>query len=57
MLKTVALVVVVVLSAYAATRPDSFAVRRTASIKASPEKLFPLMNDYHNWPAQFEGHS
>jgi uncharacterized protein YndB with AHSA1/START domain len=54
MLKTVALLVVVLLAvllAYAATRPDSFVVRRTTSIKASPEKLFPLINDYHNWPA------
>jgi uncharacterized protein YndB with AHSA1/START domain len=36
---------------YAATRPDVFRVERTASIKAPPEKLFAMINDYRNWPA------
>jgi hypothetical protein len=52
MLKTIAVVIVVLLAvllAYAATKPDSFGVRRTVTIKASPEKIFPLINDYHNW--------
>jgi hypothetical protein len=52
MLKTIAVVVVVfvvALLAYAATKPGSFGVQRTATIKASPEKIFPLINDYHNW--------
>ncbi len=50
MLKAVAIIaaiVVVVLGvvlAYAATLPDTFQVQRTASIKASPEKIFPLIN-------------
>jgi hypothetical protein len=30
---------------YAATRPDTFRVQRTASIKAPPEKIFPLIDD------------
>lgn len=30
---------------YAATRPDSFRVQRSATIKAPPEKIFPLIND------------
>jgi hypothetical protein len=35
--------------AYAATRPDTFRVQRSASIKASPEKIFPLINDLQVW--------
>ncbi|MGE0653457.1 MAG: SRPBCC family protein [Alphaproteobacteria bacterium] len=31
----------------AASRPDTFEVRRTASIKAPPERIFPLINDLH----------
>lgn len=52
MFKKVALVVVVllvVLFAYAATRPDSFHVQRSATIKAPPEKIFALIADYHHW--------
>jgi carbon monoxide dehydrogenase subunit G len=37
--------------AFAATRPDSFSVRRAASIQASPEKIFPLINDFSRWSA------
>ena len=29
---------------YAATRPDTFSVQRTASIKAPPERIFPLID-------------
>ncbi len=56
MLKTIAIVVVVVLIAgvltLAATKPDTFRVQRTASIKAPPEKIFPLINDlraFNTW--------
>jgi uncharacterized protein YndB with AHSA1/START domain len=47
-----ALVLVVLIAAvliFAATRPDAFRVERTISIKAPPEKIFPLINDFHNW--------
>jgi hypothetical protein len=37
--------------AYAATRPDVFQVRRTASIQAPAEKIFPLINDFKSWTA------
>jgi uncharacterized protein YndB with AHSA1/START domain len=56
MLKIAGIVVVVLVVAaaavvaYASTRPDSFRVQRTASIKAPPEKIFSLINDYRNWP-------
>ena len=35
--------------AYAATKPNTFRVRRSAGIKAPPEQIFPLINDYRNW--------
>jgi hypothetical protein len=42
------LLVVGVVLANAATKPDTFRVERTASIKAPPEKIFPLINDFGN---------
>ena len=54
MIKLIALVVVVAvlaILAYAATRPDSFRVERSASIKAPPEKIFPFVDDFHQWEA------
>src|SRR4051794_26717263 len=35
----------------AATKPDAFRIQRSATINAPPEKVFPLINDFHNWPA------
>jgi len=52
MFKTILIVVVVLIAAilvYAATMPDDFRVQRTTSIKASPEKIFALINDLHRW--------
>ena len=54
MLKTIGIAVIAVLAAlliFAATRPDSFRIQRTASIKAPPEKIFALVNDLHAWRA------
>lgn len=51
-LLTVAVVVVVAVGAVlviAATRPDTFRVERSASIKAPPEKVFALINDFPSW--------
>jgi len=47
----VVLVLVVGVLAFAATKPDSFRVQRTASIKAPPEKVFALINDLKGWNA------
>ena len=47
-LGVVAVVVVVVL-AVAATRPDTFRVRRSIAIKAAPERIFALINDFRRW--------
>ena len=52
MFKTFAILVIVVLLAllaYAATRPDNFRVERAATIKAPPEKVFALIQDFHRW--------
>ena len=52
MIKTIVIVVVVLLAIlliYAAIKPDTFRVERTASMKAVPEKIFPLINDIHQW--------
>jgi hypothetical protein len=55
MLKTLAIIAVIVVVViagiliYAATKPDSFRVQRTVSIKAPPEKIFPLINDFKAW--------
>lgn len=38
-------VLVMAILAFAATRPDTFHVERTVSMKALPEKVFPLIND------------
>ena len=57
MLKTLAVIAVVVavivagILIYAATKPDSFTVKRTAAIKAPPERVFALINDLHGWAA------
>jgi hypothetical protein len=45
----IAILVVGVL-VFAATRPNTFRVQRSASIKAPPEKIFPFINDFHSWP-------
>jgi carbon monoxide dehydrogenase subunit G len=54
MFKTIAIIVVVLIAAvlvYAATKPDTFRVERSASIKAPPEKVFALLNDFQRWGA------
>ena len=53
MFKKIVLVIVllvVVVLVVAAFKPGNFSVQRTATIQAPPEKIFPLINDYHNWP-------
>jgi hypothetical protein len=51
-IKKLALALVVLIVAvliYAATRPDTLHVERSATVNASPEKIFPLINDFHSW--------
>ena len=40
---------VVVFLLYATTRPDTFSVERSTRIKASPERVFALINDLHSF--------
>ena len=52
MLKIVGIVLAVLVVAVlgmAMTKPDSFRVQRTARIQAPPDKIFPLIDDFHNW--------
>lgn len=54
MLKLLAMmfaVVIIGVLGYAATRPDTFRVERSITIKAAPEKIFALLNDFHQWEA------
>ncbi len=58
MIKTIALIVVGLLAVLiavvlilAVTKPDTFRVERTTSIKAPPERIFPLLNDFQSWSA------
>ena len=54
MFSLIALGIVAILAAiilYASTRPDMFHVERSISIDASPEKIFPLIDDLRQWDA------
>ena len=42
-------VLLAALLALAATKPATFRVQRATSIQAPPEKIFPLISDFHNW--------
>ena len=42
---------VAVVLVYAASRPDTFRIARSVSIQAPAEKIFPLIDDYRQWPA------
>lgn len=51
-LLTVAVILVVGIAGvliFAATKPDVFRVARSTSIKATPDKIFPLINEFRNW--------
>ena len=41
--------IVLALLIYAATKPDTFRVERSAHIEAPAEKIFPLIADFHQW--------
>src|SRR3977135_685120 len=42
----IAIAIVLIL---AATKPNTFTVQRPTTVKAPPEKIFPLINDFHQW--------
>jgi len=41
--------IVIGILAFAATKPNTLRVHRSASIKAAPEKIFACINDFHKW--------
>jgi len=50
----IAVILVIAIAAVlilAATKPDGFRVQRSLTIKAPPEPLFALINDFHRWGA------
>jgi carbon monoxide dehydrogenase subunit G len=47
----VVVVLVAALLAYASTRPGSLNIERSIHVHAGPEKIFPLINDFHQWAA------
>jgi len=52
LIKKIGLAIAILIAAilvYAATKPDSFSVERSATINAPPEKVFGLIDDFHNW--------
>jgi uncharacterized protein YndB with AHSA1/START domain len=52
MIKTILVVLAVLIAgvlAYAATRPDTFSVERHITIAAAPERIYPLIEDFHRW--------
>lgn len=52
MIKTLLIVVAVAIIGvllFAATKSDTFQVQRSTIIKAPPEKIFVLINDFHSW--------
>jgi carbon monoxide dehydrogenase subunit G len=55
MLEIIAIIAVVLAVAVAivlilaVTKPNTFSVQRAATVKAPPEKIFPLINDFHQW--------
>ncbi len=52
MLKKIALLILVLvvgILVLAATKPDDFRVQRTTSINAPPDKIVPLIKDFHAW--------
>ena len=50
-LKIIIAVAVLIAAAliFAATRPGTIRVQRSIEINAPPEKVFALINDFHNW--------
>lgn len=42
------LAIIAVILIYAATRPDTFRIERSINIKATPDKIAPLINDFHH---------
>jgi uncharacterized protein YndB with AHSA1/START domain len=42
-------VVIAIVLIMAATKPDTLRVQRATTVQAPPEKIFALINDFHQW--------
>ena len=42
-------IAIAILLILAAFKPDTFTVQRATAVKAPPETIFPLINDFHQW--------
>ena len=42
-------IAIAILLILAATKPNTFSVQRATTVKAPPERIFPLINDFHQW--------
>jgi len=54
MKKVIVLVILLAIAGifiFAALQPSAFTVQRSIFIKAHADKIFPYINDFHNWPA------
>lgn len=54
MLKIILAVMILLVAAfliYAATKPNTFRLQRSANINAPPEKISPFISDFHQWLA------
>ena len=43
------MIAIAIILILAATKPDTFSVQRATVVKAPPERIFPLINDFHQW--------
>ena len=54
MLKKIGLLLlaaIVIILAMAMTKPNEMKFERSLTMKASPEKIYAVINDFHNWPS------
>src|SRR3979411_719262 len=42
-------IVIAIVLILAATKPNTFSVRRATTVKAPPERIFALIKDFHQW--------
>jgi uncharacterized protein YndB with AHSA1/START domain len=42
-------IIIAVVLILAATKPDTFSVKRAALVNAPADKIFPLISDFHQW--------
>src|SRR5207302_1760245 len=47
--RSLGIIAIVIILILAAAKPDRFRVQRATTVKAPPERIFPLINDFHQW--------